>query len=864
MRKNYFFKQILIALFALFIGGYAVAQQCSVPLYSDLMNSGTSKEVAYTSYTGGGAFDAYWTGTSTTLLPITKYNPDSTGGVWSVVEGPFAWGQSSQNINYLQINGPGPENANVYFTGTISVTSSACFYFVGWNSNNTFDVLDSYNSSEYYPFQINCSGLHYFKYFLIVKGGGTRYIKMQISKTPQLLHLAPAQNQDDEGPKLVNLTELFTPVVGETGPESFPFLFQATAAWGDFNNDGYLDVLVAGVYVKAHELDDLGNPIPNIDENGDTIPISYNDDGSLKDDWIKSTKLYKNNGDGTFTNVPCSLPNFDQGGIAWLDYNNDGNLDVFIAGSTQDGSMFSGLWKNLGPEGNYAFEEAFPGEFTYFRTNKPNDSGKIIAVGDFDNDGWVDIAVQGWAGDRRITYLYKNLEGEDFMRVENPVNGTAPFVQVNGGTLHWGDFNNDGYLDLLVVGYIDEGATDFDGNGYDKTLFYDRRTTRDNCNGTCISGAGVLYLNNGDGTFKMPTSQQIFPYGESGSADPCDFNNDGYLDFYVTGYSWWEDEDMNDVSWNIGLFENKHDGTFERHLATDAGLSQTQDSSHSWGDINNDGSEDVIVTDAHPVAAFLNNFGVGTFNRMDIPFEKADESGFEGLEVRGGMVCMVDVNNRGALDIFMNGYDDRNVRSHLFRNDLDDAEGIPAVNQPPSVPTNLKATVDADGMTTFTWDASTDDLTPQAAIRYNLYVKQGDVIKMVLPADLTTGRLKVNEALVPIIGTTYKMSGLEGDYEWGVQAIDNGKQASKFAKLTPNSLTKVSEASVNVIGKKQAIEVTAANDLQGTLNVYAVSGVKIYSKAGQINGSTVTLPAGVYIVKTASTEGTSVNKVIVK
>ena len=149
-------------------------------------------------------------------------------------------------------------------------------------------------------------------------------------------------------------------------------------------------------------------------------------------------------------------------------------------------------------------------------------------------------------------------------------------------------------------------------------------------------------------------------------------------------------------------------------------------------------------------------------------------------------------------------------------------------------------------------------------MRYNLYVKQDGIVKSVLPADLQTGRSKVNEDPASIMGTTYKMLGLDGEYEWGVQAIDNAKNASAFAKIGGSNIAKVNQIAVKVIGNKQAIEVKAANDLLGTLNVYSISGVNLYSKAGQINGSTIELPAGVYIVKTTSVEGTSVNKVIVK
>ena len=707
------------------------------------------------------------------------------------------------------------------------------------------------------------------------------FLKFAIVAIAVLFVSSAVHAQEEEGPKIINLTELVTPVVGEESMESFPWMWRAAAAWGDFNNDGFLDLLVSGTVIKAPVYDDEGELIPMLNFDGVEIPLPGNPSRNPITQTeelfytIKSTQLFKNNGDGTFTQLPIALPHLDQGGIAWLDYNNDGYLDVFVAGLMDvyddeglyiDQSLYAGLWKNLGPEGNYGFEEVFPAEFTYFRINSNNASSRIIAVADYDNDGWVDIAVQGWAGNRRITYLYKNLEGEGFMRVEYPVAGTAPFVQMNGGTLHWGDFNRDGYIDLLAFGYIDVNATDL-ANNYDKTLFYDLRP---DCNGgTCISGAGVLYINNGDGTFKMPTAANIFPYGDEGSADFGDINNNGYLDFYCTGYAWWYDVvRAKKVDWNIGLFENKKDGSFKRYPSTDVGLSQTQGDTHAWGDINNDGWEDILVTCAHPASIFLNNFGDGKFSRLEIPFG-TDNPDFPQLDIKGGTISLVDFDNDGDLDIYTNGVDDwkrQNTRSFLLRNDLDEEEGLP-LNLPPSVPANLKATFDdMDWVTVFTWDASTDDLIPQIAIRYNLYVKEGDVIKMILPADLETGRLKVNETLAPIMGLTYKMYEVGEDYEWGVQAIDNAKNASAFAKQVVKwtGIKAVKKALVKVTGKKQAIEIKAANDLQGTLNVYSISGAKLYSKAGQVNGSTVELPAGAYIVKIVSAEGTSVSKVIVE
>jgi hypothetical protein len=636
-----------------------------------------------------------------------------------------------------------------------------------------------------------------------------------------------------EEPKIVNFTELQSPVIGTEGPEKMPYISEASAAWGDYNNDGYLDLLVGGMY-KINE---------------------YQED----EQEIKLTVFYKNNGDGTFDKVEQHpFPNFRQGGIAWLDYNNDGYLDVFIAGDTDEGE-YSGFFENLGPEQDYAFTEIFSAEFDYFRTNGNKGPSRLIAVGDYDNDGWVDIAVTGWStgSGGRIVHLYKNLQGSAFRLLETPVDGEKQFIRMNGGTLYWGDYNRDGYLDLLAFGYIQ--ADDEFRENYDETLFYDLRPDCDN--GTCISGAGILYVNNGDGTFKTPTATEIYPFGDDGEAAWGDYNNDGYLDFYATGYAWWKEADLStDVGWNIGLYENDGNGTLVRHDPNTVGLLGTQADTKAWGDVNNDGWEDIVVTRSHPTAVFFNT-GEGNFSKFNMLFHYDDE--LKDADHEGGTICLVDIDNDGDLDVFLNGEGSGKLSQRLLRNDLDAAEGI-LPNQAPTAPANLQATIDDDGVTTFTWDASTDDLTPSAALRYNLYVKQDDVIKSVLPADLTTGRLKVNEQLAPIMGTSYKISGLEGEYEWGVQAIDNGKMASLFTVYGETSINTVKLTSVSVVGEKQVIRIQADNALAGTVTVYTAAGSSVFTKAGQINNTSIELPAGLYVVKTTSAEGSVVKKVVVK
>ncbi|MDR0537757.1 MAG: VCBS repeat-containing protein [Tannerellaceae bacterium] len=810
MKKSNFFKCAVVATAALwkqqktmalallmlsFMGGYANAQDCDTPSINNLIQLGI------TSTSGGG-----WG-----ILNGDFTNPGN-GGYWQI---------NRSSGNYININlALYGGNTCMYLLGDPIAGSGAIVELGSWHSSTGFGGSPwiTIDITNYIP----CS-----KYYFVLRGWfSSGNMKMTCGTTPIYPQLS--SQADEDGPKIVNLVDLVSPIAGQEGMESFPFLYLAASAWGDFNNDGFLDVMISGA--SHYELD------------GDSIGIPHNNipEGAVS---IKHTFLYKNNGDGTFTQVEHSFPNFDTGGIAWLDYDNDGNLDVFIAGNTDNG-RYSGLWRNLG---NGEFEDAFPGTFEYFDIEGGMRPSRVIAVGDYDNDGWIDLAFIGrkdGGEEARMVSLYKNLEGEDFLKVTNPVRGEKPFVQQNGGSIAWGDYNRDGLLDLICFGWI--SGTD------DQKAYY----TGDDF---AHYGACSLYTNNGDGTFSEPW---IFPAGEDGQVAWNDYNNDGKLDFALAHYSWWSEPNN---GWRFDLYENKGNSAFTQHNSEATGFPGTQTLTMDWGDINSDGYEDVVADHAGPSAVFLNNFGNGTFLRKDILFETADPD-FPQLNIFGGTTSFVDFDNDGDLDIFINGKDDwsrQNTRSYLLRNDLDVEEGLP-VNQAPSAPANLQATTDDEGFTVFTWDASTDDLTPQIALRYNLYVKQGNSIKSVLPADLTTGRLKVNETLAPIIGTTYKMSGIEGDYEWGVQAIDNAKNASIFTKKGGTNIVNVNKISLNVIGHKNAVEVRAANSLYGTLNIYSISGANLYAKSGQLNGTRVELQAGVYLVKAVSSEGVVVKKVTVK
>ena len=623
-------------------------------------------------------------------------------------------------------------------------------------------------------------------------------------------------------------TEVKNPVIGtvypdnesvvadpETGRYPFGFTFECAVAWGDYNNDGFLDVMTSG---HGHS-------------------------------WSRQTLLYKNNGDGTFTLLmETPFPKLNASNVTWFDYNNDGNLDVFLAGYAE-GGRYSGLWKNLGSEANYEFEEVCIAEFEYINNEGGNKNNRYAVAADYDNDGWVDLYFHGYTdGGDRVAKLYKNINGERFEEVTNvvtnPVLEGHDLVQLNGGGAFWGDYDNDGDLDLIASGWWNsEENPNYDPNQEDS----DENQRR-------FSGyIYAVYKNNGDGTF---TGTYYDKKGVEGDVVWHDYNNDGALDYMIQGVSrgymvpWY---------WVSDIYHNNGDGTFESYLpAPDNGLpNHKQEASISFGDVNNDGFEDILFMNADPNAIFYNNNGDGDFTRVNLE-RMNSEGALENYSQWGGSASFVDYDNDGDLDAFTAAYGTDPI---LQRNDGGDDIGA---NEAPSVPTNLDVTVD-NGVASFSWDASTDDLG--SSLRYNLFVKHGNVIKSILPADLTTGRLKVNETLAPLITNFYTMKGLPADFTWGVQAIDNARLTSAFATAQYGDGSAIESPianQVNIFSQKGIVKITSSGDIAGQITVFSVNGAQVYNASTTINNTTIELPAGVYTVKVTATEGALVQKVIVK
>ena len=322
------------------------------------------------------------------------------------------------------------------------------------------------------------------------------------------------------------------------------------------------------------------------------------------------------------------------GGSAFIDFNNDGRLDIFLVnggptpGANPKRSYDHALYSNQG-DGTFKLTTAEA-------RIEPNRSyGMGLAVGDYQNDGYDDLFITHFNGPN---VLYKN-------------NGDGTFINVTasaavGGDSRWStsaafvDYDQDGFLDLYVVRYVDHS---FENNLVCGPL---DRGIRAYCTPHAYSGVpDLLYRNSGDGTFSDVSRQAgvALSAGKGLGVALLDYNRDGYPDIYVA----------NDSVPNF-LFRNNRDGSFtEQGLLSGTGWNgQGQPQAGmgtSVGDYDEDGHLDIAVTNLDmEYLALYRNLGDGSFE---------DVSGEVGLQLAsrpfvGFGLGFLDFDNDSDLDLF--------------------------------------------------------------------------------------------------------------------------------------------------------------------------------------------------------------------
>jgi enediyne biosynthesis protein E4 len=326
------------------------------------------------------------------------------------------------------------------------------------------------------------------------------------------------------------------------------------------------------------------------------------------------------------------LPETTGAGCAFIDYDNDGWMDIYLVNSGQCDFFAPGP-----PLRNALYHNNRDGTFTDVTEKAGVGAGGFgqgVAVGDYDDDGFPDLYLTQYGK----SILYHNNRDGTFTDVTEKAGVAAPGWN---SSAVWFDYDNDGRLDLFVCRFVD----------FNKSISKDCHAGEDAKRGYCIPHlykpmASWLFHNNGDGTFtdvSKPSGIANYP-GKAWGVVATDINNDGRMDLFVA----------NDTVANF-LFANRGNGKFEE-IATQAGVAYSSEGRPRSGmgldsaDVNDDGWMDLFVANIdHEMYSLYQNNHDETFD------DQAISTGI-GMATRlmsGWGLKFFDYDNDGNLDLLL-------------------------------------------------------------------------------------------------------------------------------------------------------------------------------------------------------------------
>ena len=388
----------------------------------------------------------------------------------------------------------------------------------------------------------------------------------------------------------------------------------------------------------------------------------------------------------------------------------------------------------------------------------------------------------------------------------------------------WGDFDNDGDLDLLLIGDT--------GGGY----------------------SSMVYRNDGDSFTQLDLGLEgVF----SGSTNWVDFDNDGDLDISISGYDIFLEP-------RFMIYENLGDGNISPYQTGIPGIGI---SSVDWGDYDNDGDLDILACGKNASCGggisrmYNNNNGV---------FSNAP-----GVSIDGSLRCCVrwaDYDNDGDLDFLLTGLTPSEVPfTKLYRNMA--GSNIYEVNTIPKAPTTLDSEVEG-GFVTLSWNKASDEETPQDGLNYNYRVGtnpgESDIVT---PMASTSSGFRYVQAMGNANTETSRtvLNLPEGTYYWSVQTIDQAFSGSLFAEeqsftILETDIEEVDDIAVMLYPNpaREKVQLKSGNNDPFEYHIFNMTGQEVMqgNYIGEVSIDLTSLDEGMYFLEIRHKEHTRILKLI--
>lgn len=401
-------------------------------------------------------------------------------------------------------------------------------------------------------------------------------------------------------------------------------------------------------------------------ENGSVSFVDYDNDGDMdmlqtgSDSlWTPRTLLYENTGTG-LAYVPNSFIGMASSSADWGDFDGDGDEDLLLTGYDYNYYTHVILYSNEGG-GNFLTYMEFPGS--------SSGEGRFC---DFNNDGFLDVIITGDLS----TDIYENFYYEFYYTIN------INMFSVYKSSLDIGDYDKDGDMDFIIT-----GATSYNPVTIEP-----------------ISPEIRLYRN--EGNFNFTSQYLTIPAVSCGSVKFGDYDNDGDLDLLVAGKT--------SIGMASTMVYRNDNGSY---VNINAGLTGIIEGEAKWADLDNDGKLDIILTGGTSVD--IDGYLQGAiskvyYNNGNDQFVSATWSLYGSSY---SSVGVADLDGNHALDYVISGYDPNDFIQYtdLYIN------GTNVINTPPTAPTGLLSSVSGNSVT-LTWNRSTDTQTPSAGLSYNVRI----------------------------------------------------------------------------------------------------------------------------------------------